>query len=52
MEHHHGDIHQALIILGVVIVGVKAGQWASTQVAKYFPAVGAALGGAFNLGTH
>lgn len=50
--HHHGDLHQALITLGVVIVGVKFLQWGATQLAKVSPAAGAALGGVANLGTH
>lgn len=50
--HHHGDLHQALITIAVVIVGVKFLQWGATQVAKVSPAVGAAIGGAVNLGTH
>jgi hypothetical protein len=50
--HHHGDLHQAIITIGVVVVGVKVGQWASTQIAKWSPGVGAAMGAVFNLGTH
>jgi hypothetical protein len=50
--HHHGDVHQALITIAVVVVGVKFGQWAATQIAKVSPGFGAAIGGAFNLGVH
>ena len=50
--HHHGDLHQGLITLAFVIVGVKFLQWGATQLAKVSPAAGAALGGAVNLGTH
>lgn len=50
--HHHGDVHQAIITIATVIVGIKFLQWASGQVAKVSPAFGAALGGAVNLGTH
>lgn len=50
--HHHGDLHQAIVTLATVIVGIKFLQWASGQLAKVSPGLGAALGGATNLGTH
>lgn len=49
--HHHGDIHQAIITIGTVIVGIKFLQWLATQIARVSPAAGAAVGGAVNLGT-
>jgi hypothetical protein len=50
--HHHGDLHQAIITVGTVIVGIKFLQWVATQVAKVSPSLGASIGGAVNLGTH
>lgn len=50
--HHHGDLHQGIITVATVIVGVKFLQWTAGQVAKVSPGLGSALGGAFNLGVH